>query len=293
MQSMDRDIDMFRKAAQADQALSWYAIVDSAQHKALPKVITFGSRNLRCLLGAAQDSPLAQQSPHLVELPSPLEISKPWSWISLHAKKKPCVSIMATTKSFEEIFKQLSECIDVMLPDGDAMYLAFWDPAILGTLMGQIDDQTLHVKGPVFSVEQRAKLRSCASRWWYWDRIGEIHSIGPCETVCQPPSGLIALSQRQVDELVEASVPDHVSYYINLNTPHLFAGNTPERRYSLVSHALVRARDLGLTGMRDLVNYVCMELIYKERMHDESIKRILEDVRTGRTEFDTALDQIP
>lgn len=294
MQSPNQNVDLFRKVAQLTKDLRWYAIADSAQHDALPKAIAYNSRNVRCLLGANQGSPLAQQSPHLLELCSPLEKSNSWSWIALNAKSKPCISIVATMKSFEELFYQLCGFIEVVLPDDDAMYLAFWDPAILGTLMGQDDDQTLHVKGPVFNVEQRAQIINGISGWWYWDRIGEVHSISPIENVCLPRSEApIALSQRQVDDLVEASVPDHISYYIKLNQPHLLAGIAPERRYSLVSHSLGRARYLGLTGMRDLVNYVCIELIYKERMHDEAIKRILENVKTGHIRFDTALDQLP
>jgi hypothetical protein len=286
-------MELFRDVAQLKGALYWYAIADSAQHSALPKAILGESRNVRCLFGASEGSPLAQQSPHLVELFSPLEISDSWSWISLNAKSKPCVSIIAARKSFEEMFTQLSDCVEVVLPDGDAMYFAFWDPAILGTLMGQADDQTLHVKGPVLNPTQRIKILNELEGWWYWDRAGKVHSIVPVETACQITRGPIVLLQEQVDDLVEASVPDHVLYYINLNQHHLLNDVLPEKRYFLVSHALARARAIGLTGMRDLVNYVCVELIYKERMHDATITRVFDDVKKGNIRFDAALDQLP
>ena len=293
MPGKNRDMDMFRGAAQRESELKWYAIADSAQHGALPNALVDKSRSVQCLFGASQGSPLAQQSPHLVELCSPIEASNSWSWISLNAKAKPCVSIIATNKTFEELFSQLSDCIEVVLPDGDAMYFAFWDPAILGTLMGQADDQTLHVKGPVLNSRQRVKVINEIKGWWYWDRIGEIHSIAPAGTDCHVNSKGIILSQKQVDDLVEASVPDHVSYYIKLNQPHLFGDASSEKRYSLVSHALVRARAIGLSGMRDLVNYVCVELIYKERINDEAVRRIFDDVKKGLLEFDAALDRLP
>lgn len=293
MPSTNRDMDLFCEVAQLEGALNWYAIADSAQHSALPKAITHESRNARCLLGAPQGSPLAQQSPHLVELCSPLEASNSWSWICLYAKSKPCVSIIATRRSFEEVFSQLSDCVEVVLPDGDAMYFAFWDPAILGTLMGQADDESLHVKGPVLSWEQRVKFINEMKGWWYWDRTGEIHSITLFETICHINSSPIVLSRDQVDNLIEASVPDHVLYYIKLNQPHLLNDVAPGEGYFLVSHALARARGIGLAGMRDLVNYVCVELIYKERMHDEAIKRVFDEVRLRRIDFDAALDQLP
>jgi hypothetical protein len=293
MPSTNRDMNLFREVAQLEGALNWYAIADSAQHSALPKAITHESRNVRCLLGASQGSPLAQQSPHLVELCSPMEVSNSWTWICLNAKSKPCVSVIATRRSFEEVFSQLSDCVEVVLPDGDAMYFAFWDPAILGTLMGQADDESLHVKGPTLSLEQRVQFINEMKGWWYWDRAGEAHSIALVETVCHINRGPIALSQEQVDDLIEASVPDHVLYYIELNQSHLLNDVAPRNRYFLVSHALARAREIGLAGMRDLVNYVCVELIYKERIHDEAVKRVFDEVRLGRIEFDAALDQLP
>ena len=293
MQSNIGHIDFFRKAAQFETDLRWYAIADSAQHNALPNAIAYESPNVRCLLGATQGSPLAQQSPHLVELRSPSEKTKSWSWVAINAHSKPCISIIASMKSFDELFDQLTDFVEIVLPDSDAMYLAFWDPAILGTLMGQHDDETLYVKGPVFDVQQRAKIMRGVSGWWYWDRAGSIHSIKATGADCQQLNNPVSLSQSQVDDLVEASVPDHILYYVNLNQAHLLVEVASEKRYSLISHALARARGLGLAGMRDLVNYVCVELIYKERMHDEAIQRIFENVRTGHIQFNAALDQLP
>lgn len=293
MQTKSPDIALFQHAAQLDCSMNWYAISDSAQHSALPKAIAGETGKVRCLLDAPLDSPLAQQSPHLVELRSPLQTSRAWNWISSNAKKKPCVSIVATQKSFEDVFEQFSGCLEIVLPDGEGMYLAFWDPAILGTLMGQADDRTLHVKGPVLSLAQQSKLMNEASGWWYWDRLGEIHLIPPRKKAGEMHVGPVVLSQRQVDDLVEASVPDHTLYHIKANQPHLLDGVAHEKRYELVSHALGRARMIGLVGMRDMVNYVCVELIYKERMKEYVINNIFEDVRSGRIQFEEALDRLP
>lgn len=44
----------------------------------------------------------------------------------------------------------------------------------------------------------------------------------------------LQLTQYQVDDLVEASVPDHVLYYVELNQPQLINDIAPANRYGLV-----------------------------------------------------------
>jgi hypothetical protein len=293
VQAANRDVGLFQALAKADSTLNWYAVADSAQHDALPRAVAHGAPKLRCLLEVPEGSPVSQKSPHLVQLISPLEPSNTWSWIYLNARLKPCISIIAARNSFEDVFTQLSSCTEVSLPDGDEMILAFWDPAILGTLLGQSDDRTLHIKGPVLKQDQRTKLIGNLNAWWYWDRTGSIHSIVLEEVPCRLFDRSITLSQQQVDDLVEASVPDHVLHYINSNQPHLLDGVASEKRYEFVSHALSRGRAIGITGMRDLVNYICVELIYKEKMNDIAVTQIFDDVKAGRMEFDAALDQLP
>jgi hypothetical protein len=195
---------------------------------------------------------------------------------------------------FDALFTQLAECAEVVLPDGDAMFLGFWDPAILGTLVGQAEDSTLHVKGPVLTSEQRPMLTRGLAAWWYWDRAGGLHSIAVDQVGNEWRTGPIQLAQWQVDDLVEASVPDHVLYYLELNQPLLIADIPSTHRYDIVSHALRKARGIGLRTMGDLVNFVCVELIYKERtQEDGAILNILDQVQKGQLTFREALEQLP
>ena len=294
MSSANPDIALFRSLAREDSALTWYAIADSAQHSDLPTGLTRHGNECRCLFGASQGSPVAKLSPHLVALPTPLARSNAWSWISLHAKSKPCVSVIATTLSFDELFDQLVACTEVTLPDGDSMFFAFWDPAVLGTLIGQADDITLHVKGPVLDSDQRSMLVQRLSGWWYWDRAGHLHQVRVEPAKNGKLTGPIPLTQQQVDDLVEASVPDHVLYYLELNQPFLIADTSPTQRYALVREALRSGRDIGLSTMGDLVNYVCVELIYKQRMReDRSVVDILDQVKQGRLSFHDAMEALP
>jgi hypothetical protein len=187
----------------------------------------------------------------------------------------------------------LRQFSEVRLPDGETMLFAFWDPAILGTLIGQNDDATLHVPGPVLSRDQQEILFAHSGQWWYWDRDGQRHQATAARGLAAGTLP-VQLTQAQVDDLVEASVPDHVLYYLDLNQPLLLADVPQSQRYSFVSSAIREGRRLGLEGMQDLVNYVCAALIYKERLREDgSIRRLLESVKEGRMSFAQAVMALP
>lgn len=297
MSSSRSDLAALEALALEQPHWHWYAIADSAQHRALPQALAQGAFDARCLLGAAQGSPVARQAPHLVELGSPLHASSAWKWIGLHAQSAPCVTVIASGAGFDALFAQLSACTEAVLPDGDAMFFGFWDPAILATLVGQPDDDTLHVPGPVLDEPQRACLLAQIAGWWYWDRDGHFHQL-PMDGVdgadAAPPGGPLILRQDQVDQLVEASVPDHVVYFLELNQPALIEQIPREARYRQVRDALADARALGLTAMQDMVNFVCAVLIYRERFaSDPAITALLADVKHGKLAFAEALAQMP
>lgn len=277
-----------------DPGWHWYAIADSAQNAALPGAIAEHGADVRCLLGATQGSPLAEKSPHLVRLPPPGAGSAAWQWIAKVAPYQPSVSIVASVLPFDALFAQLRQFTEIRLSDDYDMFFGFWDPAILGTLIGQPDDTTLHVKGPVFDADQRALLFGGLAGWWYWDRDGHLHAVDVGDS---PPVRLpapIVLTQPQVDQLVEAGVPDHVLYFIDLNQPFLLNDIAPRDRYAYVKQALTGARAIGLVSMRDLVNYVCMTLIYGERWYvDPQIADLLARVERGDIRFDDVIPLLP
>jgi hypothetical protein len=288
------DIAVFETMARRDASLHWYAIADSAQHPSLPAALLKPAYQSRCLFGASPGSPVAEYAPHLVELGPPIENSSAWDWVSIHAKSKPCVSVIATQTVFDKLFRQLAGCTEVVLPGEDVMFFAFWDPAILGTLMGQSDDLTLHVKGPVLDPAQRFILTNGLAGWWYWDRTGGMHAITVEELDDELPVRSITLTQDQVDNLVEASVPHHVLYYLEFNHTLLIANLPLAQRYDFICKALLRARDVGLISMGDLVNFLCMELIYGENMYkNRTILDLLSMVKGGQLTFYAALEEFP
>ncbi len=286
----------FIDTAAQNPSWHWYAIADSAQHKALPDAIGVDGWQQRCLLDAPVGSPLAAQAPHLVQLPSPSEGSAGWKWIARNVPSLPCATVIATTFEFDQLFDHLKPFTEVLLPDGEDMFFAFWDPAILAVLVGQHDDPTLYVKGPVLSPEQRATLTQGIAGWWYWDRKGATHSvqINQDNAFAQPIDLPLQLTQQQVDDLVEASVPDHVLSHIELNQPQLLSDHQPAARYGLVRNHLTDAKQIKLENMGDMVNYVCAALIYQEQFHINSdIVALLDRVKQGKLPFAQALEQMP
>ena len=191
-------------------------------------------------------------------------------WLGRPAPLEPSLTVVASTLSFDALFAQLKQLTEIRLPDDYDMFFGFWDPAILGTLVGQPDDATLHVKGPVLDAGQRAQLFGGLAGWWCWDRDGQQHTVDLGAT---PPVRLPApllLTQNQVDQLVEANVPDNVLYFVDLSRPHLLRKIPVDARYSYVKNSLAGARGIGLISMQDLVNYVCMKVIYGGQWHEDA-----------------------
>lgn len=273
----------------------WYAIADAAQHRALPAALVSNSGlPTRCLFDASVGSALAAQSPHLVQLEPPSEQTPSWKWMQRNASGKPCVTVIASNAGFDVLFAHLQCFTEIRLPDGDEMFFAFWDPAILGTLIGQSDDPTLYVRGPVLTQDQHATFIQPIAGWWYWDRDGNVRSLQmPAHQPAQVDTPL-QLTQKQVDDLVEASVPDHVLSHIELNQPQLLRDIEPEQHYGLVRQHLLDARQLKLDAMGDLVNYVCAALIYKDQFQiNPEIAALLKRVKAGELRFTQALEQMP
>lgn len=287
-------LEIFVAAAEQNPALNWYVIADSAQDKALPAVLKKHNEASRCLLDAPEESPLSASAPHLVQLSAPQTDNSAWQWLRRNANALPCVTVLASESNFDSVFSHLQQFTEVLLPDGEDMFFAFWDPAILATLLGQADDHTLHVPGPVLNEAQQATLTKDIKAWWYWDREGVQRSLPVSQEEKNYVDTPLQLTQKQVDDLVEASVPDHVLYHLELNQPLLLSDIESSRRYGVIQRYLVEARDIKLEAMNDLVNYVCAGLIYKEQFkQDALILTLLDRVKQGNLKFSEALELMP
>jgi Domain of unknown function (DUF4123) len=270
-----------------------FAIADAAQDAALPGAIT-GEAKHECLFGYDQGATVFNVSPHLVQISDTSKNSKALRWIANHAVGKPSITLLASALPFEELVLHFRRHLEVRLDDGDEMFLAYWDPAILAPLVGQADDKTLYVRGPILNESQCASLLGPILSWWYWDREGGMHAL-------QPPSATkinldlpLKLNEIQIDQLVEASVPDNILAHLRQNLPAVLLDVPPEKQYRFTVSQLAKGRTYKLEGTGDLTNYVGLGFMWGESFDQhEVVAPILADVKAGKTSFDEALQNMP
>ncbi|MFS2022435.1 DUF4123 domain-containing protein [Massilia sp. CT11-137] len=284
-----------------NQNLTCYAIIDKAQDKTLLEKFEKGGIGVssKCMLPAALDSEAEDYAPHLLEL-SPLAAdSEIWPSILRAGAEHPAsFTLLASRFSFDTLWDHLAAFTEILLPDDTDMIFAFWDPAVLGTLTGQASDLTLHVPAPVLSERQRARLLQGISAWWYWDRDGNPQQILPKTNAEAAAAHLVSLplklTQVQVDMLVEAGVPDQLLSMVKENQPQLLLDIPSSSHYITIRKHLLEARKLKLFGMRDILNYTCAALIYRDALYiDASIVAVLEQVKSGKISFDDAMEKFP
>lgn len=282
-------------AQHADRELLLYAIVDAAQDRATWQRLQRHSPDAQPLLhppGRASNA----FSPHLMPISHAATVSADVARILTSRHPTAAFTLLSSTCSPASLRAHFSRLSDVHLPGGIDMLLAWWDPAILGTLVGQADDDTLHIAGPVLDTGQLATFLRPVVGWWYCDRGGQWHRIHtPREQADMPEALPFSLTQKQEDLLVQASVPDQVLYHLELNQPGLFdADKTHAMRYAFIRSVLGSAHQLGLAGMRDLVNFVALCLIYRRRMQtDPAIIQLLDQVQRKTLTLDQALPLMP
>lgn len=278
---------------QQQQHLNLYAIVDAAQDKRLWQQLASCSQSAPILPSGADEL-----SPHVLLLGKTNAL--PAKVVSLLSRPNlpAAFTLLCSPLKQSELQAHLRKFAKVKLPGNFEMILAFWDPSILGTLIGQIDDETLHVKGPVLTEPQLQAFLQPITAWWYCDREGGCHRIvPPSETASSDSSAesQFTLNQPQEDALVEASVPDQVLYHLELNRPTLFDEKLPHaKRYRFIRAVLPSARQLGLNGMRDMANFVALCLIYRQRIEtDPQILQLLDQVQKKEIALDEALKHMP
>lgn len=275
-----------------DISLRLYALADAGQDRVMWQRLARHSTNTRALLASATDD----LSPHLFDLGAATEQSAERSAVLSQRHAPAAYTLICSSLPLVELHAHLRQFVDVKLPGNYEMLLAFWDSAILGTLIGQADDDTLHVAGPVLLPQQlQAFLRPVAA-WWYCDREDNWHRIErPEQDTLEPAAQPFVLTQAQEDALVEACVPDQVLYHLEQNRPTLFDQQLPHfKRYRFVKEVLKAARQLGLEGMRDLTSFVALCLIYRQRIEtDPQILQLLDQVQKKTITLSEALAHMP
>lgn len=267
-----------------------YVILDTAQDRRLPECITgHAQAQAHPLLEEINAHGKTRAMPYLLRLPN--EISQSLAQALEETAGNPAALVLLASRAGEaETLAHLRAITDVMLPDRSAMILAYWDPVILATLLGNPADELLVINKGVLKPGQRGELCGPVCDWWYWDPNGRLHHMHGSSDAHGTTKPLV-LDQDQVDQLVEANLPHQMLYYLNLNQPGLLMEVQEKERYPLVKRITHKAREWKLEVMQDLVNYVSVARLLGEGFDQKpDIHAMMQQVKSGSMKFDQVLD---
>lgn len=281
----------FEKYPLDEIGLNIYALADAAQDK---KFLTYlNNLRIKCLLKEASGEKAREISPHLIALPKDFE-SIEWSWISKNISGTPQMTIIVTKLSFEELYDHLRKFLEVRFEGGLEMILAFWDPLILATLIGNNKDKKLYVAGPVLDYEQSSTFLGPVQSWWYWDRLGELQVLFGLNKIYEHYEKNkiepLVFSAEQEELMVEATFPDNIIYYLKLNNSFLIREISDIDLYDFVTSSIPEARLYGLSGTRDILNFICLKLIYgNDYLNISKVNDVLNLLKNKKIDMDEAM----
>lgn len=159
------------------------------------------------------------------------------------------LGLIDTPLDLRGIARALTARTDVLLSDGDAMLLRFFDTRVFMSLIDVLDDK------------QRDGFLSCTTEWWYADREGAmVPSARLGQDGVDRHEAPLRLSPAQERTMIEASEPDAViDLLVSRGTSSLLAHPYP-MRYPIVLGLLQRARAWGLEDLPDLAAFCLLAL---------------------------------
>lgn len=75
---------------------------------------------------------------------------------------------------------------------------------------------------------------------------------------------------EQEEMMVEATLPDNLIYYLKLNNSFLVDKMNDDTLYKLVIQSIPETRTYDLSGTRDILNFICLKLIYKDQFNQDT-----------------------
>lgn len=281
----------FEKYPLKQVGLNVYALADAAQDKKF--LTSLNHLRTKCLLKEASGEKAKEISPHLIALPKDFE-SIEWNWISKYISGTPKMTIIVSKLTFDELYDHLRKFLEVKFQDGLEMILAFWDPLILATLIGNKKDKSLYVTCPVLDDEQSSIFLGPVQSWWYWDRLGKLQVLFGSnkfsENYEKKNIQPLNFTVQQEDLMVEATFPDNIIYYLKLNNSFLIKDIPDLELYKFVTASIPEARLYGLNGTRDILNFVCLKLIYgNEYSNIPKVNEVLDLLKNKKIDMDEAM----
>ena len=105
------------------------------------------------------------------------------------------------------------------------------------------------------------------------------------------------LTPSQADMLaeiqVEATFPDNLMYYLKLNNSFLVDKIDDDTLYQLVVKSIPKARAYDLSGTRDILNFICLKLIYKDQFEsDHNLQYLLIHLKDKKFTMDQVMNNV-
>ncbi len=163
-------------------------------------------------------------------------------------KYRGAVLLMISTATLTELAENLKQHLYVEEADGTRWMLAFWDPFVLPSLIGDAARVNPLVPGPVLDTEQVGSLMATVSCVLFQNCHGALQGIDtpPSRGIAVPP---FILRQEQIDQLMDIPLPGQVAEALMA----LDEGNSPHEGllYSLCCEAIANARREGRDTLAD------------------------------------------
>lgn len=154
-------------------------------------------------------------------------------------------SILVSPLSLRELADQLIDHLYIEDPDGSRWGLAFWDPAVLASLIGARPATSPLTPGPILSPAQCASLQSGVTCWCFRNRDGKPCAVRPPEAPKVDVERPLLLDQVQINQLADIALPDHVLAVVREAIPASTV-NWPEKTlHRICCDAIQEARKQG------------------------------------------------
>lgn len=193
------------------------------------------------LLGTAMGSTLLEASPVLVHLP--VSASDRFLRRLLNDPKEVrAVSFLVSQQPLRQLADHLTRHLYIEDPDGARWMLAYWDPFILSSLVGSRPSISALVPGPILTEIQRAALLAPVAWWCFRGRdntLCTIRSPSPAEESARPP---FAMTQEQMNQLADLSLPDQVGKVLTEAAPETIASLSDTSAHRIFCHAIRESR---------------------------------------------------
>jgi Domain of unknown function (DUF4123) len=201
------------------------------------------------------------------------------------AHQSPAIVWVTNSSPTTELLTCLALKLDAELADERLpITLRYFDPRVLPELLHILDSQQLEA------------LNGGVRAWWWMDRNGKLTSFA----VNSPQGGVhnsplqsqIALSNAQIESLLEASFVDRVLEVLLQSEPHRLAGFDLHQRYAIAAEHVAKARDWGLHSEFDCASYLAVSFeLGRNFAASPEWTELLERVKLGELGFSAAIEE--